>query len=64
MTPTIIQICLHCLRGFSQAGRSQCPSCASTVRYLADPIPVEQFAEMDGESRSDLKLAPKAKAVA
>jgi hypothetical protein len=62
MTPTIIQICLGCLRGFTQAGRTVCASCASVVRYLAEPIAVDRFAELTPDQRADLKLAPKAKA--
>jgi hypothetical protein len=61
---TVVQICLLCLRGFTRAGRTQCPTCASVVRYLAVPIAADQFAELDLESRADLKLAPKARAVA
>ncbi len=62
--PLVNSICLGCLRGFTRAGRTQCPDCASVVRYIAAPVPADQFAAMTADQRADLKLAAKARAVA
>lgn len=52
----VIALCTTCLRPFTTAGRTQCPSCGGTVRYTAEAIPLEQFEAMPDEEREWVKL--------